>query len=44
MLARKKSIIEDSVAIDKVDESENNDNDLEKVDNTDENKIEDEEK
>ena len=44
LLARKKSIIEDSVAIDKVDESENNDNDLEKVDNTDENKIEDEEK
>ena len=43
LLARKKSIIEDSVAIDKVDESENNDNDLEKVDNTDENKIEDEE-
>ena len=44
LLARKKSIIEDSVAIDKVDESENIDNDLEKVDNTDENKIEDEEK
>ena len=44
LLARKKSIIEDSVPIDKVDESENNDNDLEKVDNTDENKIEDEEK
>lgn len=44
LLARKKSIIEDSLAIDKVDESENNDNDLEKVDNTDENKIEDEEK
>ena len=44
LLARKKTIIEDSVAIDKVDESENNDNDLEKVDNTDENKIEDEEK
>lgn len=44
LLARKKSIIEDSVAIDKVDESENNDNDLEKVDNTDKNKIEDEEK
>ena len=44
LLARKKSIIEDSVAIDKVDESENNDNDLEKVDNIDENKIEDEEK
>ena len=44
LLARKKSIIEDSVAVDKVDESENNDNDLEKVDNTDENKIEDEEK
>ena len=44
LLARKKSIIEDSVAIDKVDESENNDNDLEKVDNTDENKIEDEDK
>ena len=44
LLARKKSIIEDSVAIDKVDESENNDNDLEKVDSTDENKIEDEEK
>ena len=44
LLARKKSIIEDSVAIDKVDESENVDNDQEKVDNTDENKIEDEEK
>ena len=44
LLARKKSIIEDSVDIDKVDESENNDNDQEKVDNTDENKIEDEEK
>lgn len=44
LLARKKSIIEDSVDIDKVDESENIDNDLEKVDNTDENKIEDEEK
>ena len=44
LLARKKSIIEDSVAIDKVDESENIDNDQEKVDNTDENKIEDEEK
>ena len=43
LLARKKSIIEDSVAIDKVDESQNNDNDIEKVDNTDENKIEDEE-
>jgi NADH:ubiquinone oxidoreductase subunit 6 (subunit J) len=44
LLARKKSIIEDSAAIDKVDESENIDNDLEKVDNIDENKIEDEEK
>ena len=44
LLARKKSIIEDSVDIDKVDESENIDNDLEKVDNNDENKIEDEEK
>ena len=44
LLARKKSIIEDSLDIDKVDESENIDNDLEKVDNTDENKIEDEEK
>jgi len=44
LLARKKSIIEDSVDIDKVDESENIDNDQEKVDNTDENKIEDEEK
>ena len=44
LLARKKTIIEDSVDIDKVDESENIDNDLEKVDNTDENKIEDEEK
>ena len=44
LLARKKSIIEDSVDIDKVDESENVDNDQEKVDNTDENKIEDEEK
>ena len=43
LLARKKSIIEDSAAIDKVDESENIDNDQEKVDNTDENKIEDEE-
>jgi len=43
LLARKKSIIEDSVDIDKVDESENIDNDQEKVDNTDENKIEDEE-
>ena len=44
LLARKKSIIEDSAVIDKVDESDNIDNDLEKVDNTDENKIEDEEK
>tara|TARA_B100002052_G_C15814647_1_gene567609 strand:+ start:317 stop:928 length:612 start_codon:yes stop_codon:yes gene_type:complete len=44
LLARKKSIIEDSVDINKVDESENIDNDQEKVDNTDENKIEDEEK
>ena len=44
LLARKKSIIEDSVDIDKVDESENIDNDLEKVDNNDENKIEDKEK
>lgn len=44
LLARKKSIIEDSAAIDKVDESENIDNDQEKVDNIDENKIEDEEK
>ena len=44
LLARKKSIIEDSVDIDKVDESENIDNNQEKVDNTDENKIEDEEK
>ena len=44
LLARKKSITDDSAVIDKVDESENIDNDLEKVDNTDENKIEDEEK
>ena len=44
LLARKKSIIEDSATIDKVDESENIDNDLENVDNIDENKIEDEEK
>ncbi len=44
LLARKKSIIEDSAAIDKVDVSENIDNDQEKVDNIDENKIEDEEK
>lgn len=44
LLARKKSIIEDSVDIDKEDEGENTDNDPEKVDNTDENKIEDEEK
>ena len=44
LLARKKSIIEDSVDTDKVDENENIDNDQEKVDNTDENKIEDEEK
>ena len=43
LLARKKSIIEDSVDTDKVDENENIDNDQEKVDNTDENKIEDEE-
>lgn len=44
LLARKKSIIEDSAVIDKVDESDNIDINLEKVDNTDENKIEDEEK
>ena len=41
LLARKKSIIDDSVDIDKVDEIENIDNDQKKVDNHDENKIED---